>query len=146
MDSFVCAVVVFCDEIWIKPFLSNTYRLTVTDQNGCTGKSAIRVKVEKPRGVYVPTAFSPNDDQTNDLLVVHGLGRPVRNILGFKIFDRWGELIYEDENFMVNQLSRGWDGQFRGQPSDPGVYVWLLEAEYIDGHRETLKGDVTLIR
>ena len=69
-----------------------------------------------------------------------------RNILIFKVFDRWGELLYEDQSFAVNQLSRGWDGSFRGQPNDPGVYVWVLEAEYIDGRRETLKGDVTLIR
>jgi gliding motility-associated-like protein len=96
--------------------------------------------------VYVPTAFSPNNDLTNDLLVVHGISKQVRQIVTFKIFDRWGEQIYEDQNFEVNQPDRGWDGQFLGQPSDPGVYVWLLEAEYLDGHREKLKGDVTLVR
>ncbi len=146
VDSFTCVDAVFCDEILITPFISNTYRLTVTDENGCAGKASIHVRVEKPRGVYVPTAFSPNDDQNNDLLLVHGLSRQVRNILTFKVYDRWGELVYEDQNFTVNQVSRGWDGQFRNQPSDPGVYIWVLEAEYIDGHRELLKGDVTLIR
>jgi gliding motility-associated-like protein len=146
VDSLTCVDVLFCDEIWVKPAISNIYQLMVTDENGCVGKASIAVKIEKPRGVYVPTAFSPNGDFTNDLLVVHGLSKQVRNILTFRIFDRWGELIYEDKNFTVNQLDRGWDGQFRGQPVDPGVFVWVLEAEYIDGHRDILKGNVTLIR
>jgi hypothetical protein len=55
-------------------------------------------------------------------------------------------MVYEDQDFEVNQPNRGWDGQFLGQPSDPGVYIWVLEAEYLDGHREDLKGDVTLVR
>ena len=146
VDSLTCVDAIFCDEVWVKPYLSNTYKLTVTDDNGCRGKGAVHIRIEKPRGVYVPTAFSPNGDLTNDLLVVHGLSRQVNKILTFKVFDRWGELIYADQDFKVNELNRGWDGQFRNQASDPGIYVWLLEAEYIDGHREVLKGDVTLIR
>lgn len=146
VDTFTCIDPVFCDEIWVKPAFSNTYKLLVIDDNGCVGEGAIHVGVEKPKGVYVPTAFSPNDDQVNDLLVVHGLSRQVRNIVYFRVYDRWGELLYEDQNFPINQLTRGWDGQFRGQPCDPGVYIWLLEAEYIDGYRQTLKGDFILIR
>ncbi len=146
IDSFSCADAVFCDEIWVSPPLSNTYKLTVTDEHGCSGIGSIKVRVKKPRGVYVPTAFSPNGDLANDLLVVHGLSKQVRNILVFRVYDRWGELLYEDRDFAVNQNFRGWDGNFRGQACDPGVYVWVLEAEYIDGFQEILKGNVTLIR
>jgi gliding motility-associated-like protein len=145
-DSITCTDLVYCEEILVKPILSNTYRVTVTDERGCTGKASLAVKVSKPRGVFVPTAFSPNNDLTNDLLVVHGISRQVRRIVTFRIFDRWGEMVYEDQDFEVNQPNRGWDGQFLGQPSDPGVYIWVLEAEYLDGHREDLKGDVTLVR
>ncbi|MFN0035444.1 MAG: proprotein convertase P-domain-containing protein, partial [Saprospiraceae bacterium] len=146
VDSFTCADLPDCAEVWVKPVYSNTYRVKVTDENGCVGEAEIKVTVEKPRGVYVPTGFTPNGDFENDLLVVHGKSRQVREVLVFKIFDRWGELIYEDQNFSVNDTARGWDGSFRGQPCDPGVYVWLLEAEYLDGYRELLKGDVTLVR
>jgi gliding motility-associated-like protein len=146
IDSFSCADPVFCDEIWVSPSLSNTYTLTVSDANGCAGVGTIRVRVEKPRGIHVPTAFSPNGDFINDLLVVHGLSKQVRNILVFRVYDRWGEMLYEDRNFTVNQNARGWDGSFRDQACDPGVYVWVLEAEYIDGFQEILKGNVTLIR
>ncbi len=146
VDSLMCVDLPDCEEIRVKPVVSNTYRIKVTDENGCMGKDEVRVNVDKPRGVYVPTGFTPNGDFENDLLVVHGKSQQVSNVLVFKVFDRWGELLYADENFKVNDTSRGWDGSFRNQPCDPGVYVWLLEAEYQDGYRELLKGDVTLIR
>jgi gliding motility-associated-like protein len=146
VDSFTCADLPDCEEIWVSPGFTNTYRLKVTDENGCMGRDEIRVTVEKPRGVYVPSGFTPNGDFENDLLVVHGKSRQVRRVLVFKVFDRWGELLYEDRDFPVNENARGWDGSFRNQPCDPGVYVWLLEAEYLDGQIELLKGDVTLIR
>jgi len=146
VDSITCEGLPDCEAIWVKPITTNTYQLTVTDANGCTGKDEIRVTVEKPRGVYVPTGFTPNGDFENDLLVVHGKSQQVRKVLVFKIFDRWGELVYEDQNFLVNDTSRGWDGSFRGQPCDPAVFVWLLEAEYKDGHIDLLKGNVTLLR
>jgi gliding motility-associated-like protein len=146
LDSFSCADLPECGEIWVSPGFTNTYRLKVTDENGCMGFDEITVSVQKPRGVYVPTGFTPNGDFENDLLVVHGKGRQVRKILVFKVFDRWGELLYEDRDFPVNDTARGWDGTFRNQPCDPGVYVWLLEAEYLDGQIEFQKGDVTLIR
>lgn len=146
LDSFNCASLPECDEIWVRPGYSNSYRLKVTDERGCMGNAEIRVKVEKPRGIYVPTGFTPNGDFENDLLVVHGKSKQVRKVLVFKIFDRWGELVYEDREFQVNDTSRGWDGTFRGQPCDPAVFVWLLEAEYMDGYIEQLKGHVTLLR
>ncbi|MBC7774807.1 MAG: proprotein convertase P-domain-containing protein [Phycisphaerae bacterium] len=146
VDSFTCASLPECEEIWIKPGFTNTFRVKVTDENGCIGEDEIRVTVEKPRGVYVPTGFTPNGDFENDLLVVHGKSLQVRKVLTFKIFDRWGEMIYEDYDFSVNDTSRGWDGTFRGQACDPAVFVWLLEAEYVDGFIELLKGNVTLVR
>ncbi|MFN0212740.1 MAG: T9SS type B sorting domain-containing protein [Saprospiraceae bacterium] len=146
VDNFTCVNPPECEEIWVTPGFSNTYRLKVTDENGCMGTGEISIQVQKPRGVYVPTGFTPNGDFENDLLVIHGKSRQISKVLIFKIFDRWGELIYEDQNFPVNDNSRGWDGSFRGQPCDPAVFVWLLEVEYQDGYIETIQGHVTLIR
>jgi gliding motility-associated-like protein len=146
VDTFECADMPDCEAIWVTPGVSNIYKLKVTDENGCVGKDEIKITVDKPRGVYVPTGFSPNGDLENDLLVVHGKSRQVTRIRTFKLFDRWGELIYEDQNFSVNDITRGWDGTFRGQPCDPAVFVWVLEAEYLDGRIELLNGNVTLIR
>ncbi|MEZ4966437.1 MAG: choice-of-anchor L domain-containing protein [Saprospiraceae bacterium] len=125
-------------------FYENYFELMVTDSLGCRASDLIRVIVEKPRRVYVPTAFSPNGDFNNDRLLVHG--QESAFILNFRVFDRWGEMVFEDQQFNLNDPDTGWDGDFRGKPMDPGVYVWILEVQYIDGYTEILKGNTTLIR
>jgi gliding motility-associated-like protein len=146
VTPFTCADPPECSEIEVKPLFSSNYQLVVTDARGCTGQATIRVVVEKPRGVLVPTGFSPNQDGQNDLLIVHGIPRQVQNIRLFRVYDRWGELVYEDRNFPVNDATRGWDGTFRNAPCQAGLFVWTLEAEYLDGFVETLSGEVMLLR
>jgi gliding motility-associated-like protein len=146
LENFICVDTPECSMIQVKPYQTNTYVVEVTDENGCRGEGRVTVTVEKPRGVYVPTGFSPNGDLNNDLLIVHGKSRQIQKVVTFNIYDRWGELIYQDQNFLPNDDTRGWDGSFRGKACDPGVYVWYVEVEYLDGFREAMKGDVTLIR
>ena len=62
------------------------------------------------------------------------------------IFDRWGNLIYESENFDVNQESLGWDAFIVGEPIQSSVFVYMLELEFIDGFVMFESGDVTVIR
>ncbi len=127
-----------------QPEYTTQYELVVIDENGCIGEDRITVYVEKERLVSVPTGFSPNDDNLNDLLVVHG--RQVAEVLLFRVYDRWGDLVYEDREFDANDLSRGWDGNFKGKPMNPGVYVWYVEVEFDDGELGTFKGNSTLLR
>jgi len=145
-DSLYCADPPECSSVWAYPVYSNTYTVLVTDTNGCTGSASVRVDVEKPRGVYVPTGFSPNGDGNNDLLVVHGKGVQIRRVKMFRVFDRWGELLYEDFDFAVNDAQRGWNGTFRGENCQAGVYVWYAEVEYQDGFDQVVQGNTTLIR
>ncbi|MBP7273986.1 MAG: gliding motility-associated C-terminal domain-containing protein, partial [Saprospiraceae bacterium] len=100
--------------------------------------------VLKREGIFVPTGFTPNGDGNNDLLLVHGLDDV--NINLFRLYDRWGELIYQAENFKTNQTTLGWDGNFRGKPMPTDTYIWYLEAEYEDGRTEKQHGESTLIR
>lgn len=123
---------------------ANYFEVVVTDSAGCRAEDQIRVAVEKPRRVFVPTGFTPNGDFTNDLLLVHG--QTGSKALDFKVFDRWGEMVFQLKDFAFNDDTKGWDGQFRNQPCEPGVYVWTLEVEYADGVREFFKGNTTLIR
>lgn len=122
----------------------NYFEVVVTDSLGCRAEDQIRVSVDKPRKVFVPTGFTPNGDFTNDLLLVHG--QSSSKAADFKIYDRWGELVFQLKDFAFNDESQGWDGTFRGQPCEPGVYVWILEVEYVDGVHEVFKGNTTLIR
>jgi len=120
------------------------FTLVVKDSAGCRANDQIRVSIEKNRKVFVPTGFSPNGDFNNDLLLVHG--QTGYKALDFKVFDRWGELVFELKDFAVNDDTQGWDGTFRGQNCEVGVYVWVLEVEFNDGVREVFKGNTTLIR
>ncbi|MFN4079424.1 MAG: gliding motility-associated C-terminal domain-containing protein, partial [Saprospiraceae bacterium] len=134
-----------CPDPWVRGLRFSTYfTLSVTDALGCSATDRIRISIEKPRRIFVPTGFSPNGDGANDVLPVHG--QADAKVLSFRIFDRWGELAYEGQDLRINDETQGWDGSFRGQAMPPGVYVWMLDVEYPDGERETLRGETTLIR
>ncbi|MBN8681579.1 MAG: choice-of-anchor L domain-containing protein [Chitinophagales bacterium] len=123
---------------------SHWFTLNVTDSIGCAAQDQIYISVVKPRLIAVPTGFTPNGDSANDKLVVHG--QQSARIALFRVYDRWGELLYEAKDFATNDESMGWDGSFRGEALNPGVYIWVVEAVYRDGVREVFKGETTLIK
>ena len=88
--------------------------------------------------MFIPLAFRPNGDNKNDVWKVQG--RCVKDF-EVKVFDRWGEMVYES----INQ-NEGWDGNFRGKAVDSDVYVYILNLTMRDGETKTLKGDITLLR
>jgi gliding motility-associated-like protein len=119
-----------------------TYSVKVWDEWGCTGTDSIVLTRKCPTKVYAPTAFSPNKDGFNDIFLLYG-----KDIISFDltIADRWGNIVFKS-----NDIEMGWNGQFRGIDSDPGVYVWMAT---IEGYRrngktyvETKSGTVALIR
>ena len=118
--------------------------LEVIDENGCRTREWIQIRVNKDFPVDVPTGFTPNADNVNDLLLVHGL--PGVQVLQFRVWDRWGELVFTDSGFEVNDPARGWDGTYRGQSLNGGVYIWQVEVLYPDNSTEVLNGQTTLIR
>jgi gliding motility-associated-like protein len=114
----------------------------VTDSFNCqaTDSKLVRV-IEKcnENAVFVPNLFTPNANGRNDVLKVLGPG--VDNVLNFRIYDRWGKLLFES-----NDIQRGWDGTFEGQPLKPGVYLYYVEVRCINNEKTYKKGDVTLLR
>ncbi|TAK35263.1 MAG: hypothetical protein EPO28_15075 [Saprospiraceae bacterium] len=135
-----------CLQPHVTPLGETVYMVEVTDVNGCTGMAAILIKVERQADIYVPNVFSPNNDGINDRLVIFAKPGLVARVLNFKVFTRWGELVFMAENFPPNDLNKGWDGRARGEDLDPAVFVWFAELELIDGSSELLKGGVTLMR
>ena len=125
-----------------RPVVTTDYVVVVTDEFGCTRTDTVPVFVrdvicEEPY-VFVPNAFSPNGDGKNDILYVRG--EVVREV-SFKVYDRWGEKVFE-----TNDLTKGWDGTFRGQPCEPGVYDYHLQVTCLGMKRYFKKGNVTLLR
>jgi gliding motility-associated-like protein len=133
-----------CPNPTAAPLYTINYNVLVRDSAGCTADDNILVTVFKYRSVYVPTAFTPNTDNVNDILRVRGYeGTKIKS---YRIYDRWGELIYEARNFNINDVNYGWDGTFKGQPMPAGMYVWYVEADYVDAEQESFKGNTMLLR
>lgn len=125
-------------------YFENSFEIYIVDSTGCSAEDRVTIKVEKVRRVFVPTGFSPNGDNANELLSVYGQEKV--KILEFKVFDRWGEKLFEAHDFDINDATIGWDGNFRGKAMDPGVYVWTLKVQYRDQVTEFFKGNTTLLR
>ncbi|GJM31511.1 MAG: hypothetical protein DHS20C18_05120 [Saprospiraceae bacterium] len=134
-----------CSHIRVMPFERTTYTVTITDENGCTAVDEIVVRVVKNRPIYIPNAISPNGDGVNDGFTVYS-GPAAHSIKTFKIFSRWGSLVFETNDIPTNDESLGWDGTFLGKPVNPGVFAFFAEVEFIDGEVVLYEGDVTVIR
>lgn len=127
------------------PIESTLYRVTIEDSLGCRITDSILIVVETLRDVYIPTAFSPNQDGINDIFMVSA-GNQVREIRQFQIFNRWGSLIYERENFAPNDPVSAWDGTQRGIPLNPDVFIYYLKIEFTDGKEDIFMGSITLLK
>lgn len=118
--------------------------LSATDRNGCVAKDGVKILVSQQRNIAIPTAFSPNNDAQNDILIIHGPENV--KILQFKMYDRLGNVVYQDANFYTNETSRGWNGTFRQMEVPAGNYEWFCTVEYSDGYKDYLRGQTQLIR
>jgi hypothetical protein len=127
------------------PLVSRYVTLELVDSNGCKVAATALVRVEKPEQVYIPNIIKPGSIGLNDRLIVYG-GRGVAAVELFRIFDRWGNQLFEATNFQPNDPGTGWDGAYRGDPVSPGVYVYVARVRFIDGAVEIYKGDVTVLR
>ena len=94
--------------------------------------------------VFIPNAFTPDGDGVNDVLMVRAKGIEVVN--SFRIFSRWGELLFEKTNFPPNTLTYGWDGKIKGKTGAPEVYVYTLEVTCDNLQTYTYKGNVSILK
>lgn len=133
-----------CPNPVVSPTDQTTVYLTAFDQRGCFARSLLNIIVEKDFPVAVPTGFTPNGDGENDRLVVHGL--PGIVVERFQIFDRWGQLLFEQFDFPVNDPSLGWDGTFKGEPLNSDAFIWQARVRYVDGKNQNFHGQTSLIR
>jgi hypothetical protein len=135
-------------EPFVRTFESQRYTLTVYDANGCSGTGSILINIDPNRNVYIPNIFMPGNTRgLNDHFNPNvGLGVEIINFM--RIFDRWGNQVYERTNFYPNNndLGEGWDGRYKGQYVQPGVYVYVIEVKFLDGRVLLYRGDVTVVR
>ncbi len=124
---------------------STKYEVAVVDSNGCRNRIPVEVIVVCPNAnVFVPNTFSPNGDGSNDVFYVRGRG--LERVKTLRIFNRWGEVVFEQNNFPVNDPSYGWNGKYKGNKPHPDVYVYQVEVFCENSDIIRFEGNVALIQ
>ena len=127
---------------WADPRVTTTYTVNVIDNNGCKVQKDVTVYILRTpcesSKLYVPNAFSPNNDGKNDVLYVRG---NLIQTMYFAVYDRWGQKVFE-----TRDQNTGWDGTYKGKKLDPAVFGWYLDGTCEVGEKFFKKGNVTLLR
>jgi len=123
--------------------------LYASNEFGCYDWDTIRIDVIGNQVVFIPNVFNPTD-QTNALnstLRVFGTNVLDNDVFDFKLYNRWGELIFEESSFNVMN-TQGWDGRHQqsGEEQALGVYTYTVKGEFRDGTTFEKVGNVTLVR
>ena len=132
-----------CSAPLAAPGENTVYQLIVTSVEGCRAEAEVLVLIDRTTKVYIPNAFSPNEDGRNDTFRPYAKGNWA--VRSFSVFSRWGNLVFEENEKPVEAVE-GWDGNVKGNPMPQGIYTYLLEAEAPDGKVEQFSGEVLLIR
>jgi FOG: PKD repeat len=131
--------------ITVKPPQTTEYTVQVTNDGGCMARDKVTVYVLcNNANVFIPNTFSPNGDGANDIFYPRGTG--VFSIKAFRIFNRWGEVVYEKTNFNANDASAGWNGTYKGAKLNPDVFVYTIDIMCENNTILSYKGNVALIQ
>lgn len=134
-----------CPQPIAGPKFNTKYTVAAEDSNGCKNIADVQVIVIcKNANVFVPNTFSPNGDGSNDIFYIRGKG--LDRVKSIRIFNRWGEVVFEQQNFPVNNPAYGWDGKFKGNKPHPDVYVYQVEVFCDNSEIIRFEGNIALIQ
>ena len=120
--------------------------VTVIDSNNCRVRDTILIYVDIPDDIFVPNAFTPNEDGVNDKLIVYGAKGAIE-IHEMSIYDRWGELVYKGLNLKPNdENGHYWDGRFNNQPLSPAVFVYAIKYSSVGENQRMVTGSFALLK
>jgi gliding motility-associated-like protein len=127
------------------PRQTTTYTVYATNEGGCIGQDKMTIFVFCDNAnLFMPDLFSPNGDGQNDSFYPRGRG--LFTIKTLRIFNRWGEVVFERSGFRPNEELMGWNGQHNGQPAPTGVYVYTIGVVCENGAQMNYGGNVMLLR
>ncbi len=118
------------------------YRVILEDEKGCRATADVTVKSNCT--VFIPNTFSPNGDTHNDFLTVFGNTEDVDRVISFQVFNRWGELVFNDPTVRLNDPTSGWDGRVNGQVITNDVFVCVVKVIMKDGELLERMSDVVV--
>lgn len=137
-----------CPNPVANPTVTTTYTLTVIDSlTQCTAIDTVTVFVEMAcDDIFVPNAFSPNNDSKNDYAVMH-IPFPCLKLIDFSIYNRWGQKVFFTDDPMITvDKTKGWDGVYQGKDCDPAVFFYILNVTFSDDTFKQFTGNITLVR
>jgi gliding motility-associated-like protein len=141
-ESLDCST---CPEPVATPKFDTRYRVDFVDSNGCRNNGYVQVLVFcNNDNVFVPNTFSPNGDGSNDVFYVRGKG--LSRVKSLRIFNRWGQVVFDRSNFAVNDASAGWNGTYNGAKAKPDVYIYQLEIWCDNANVVKFEGNIALIQ
>jgi gliding motility-associated-like protein len=127
------------------PEQSTTYSVIASNGGSCVARDQITINVIcSGSNVFIPNTFSPNNDGMNDVFYPRGTG--LFKIKSFRVFNRWGQVVFEKTNTTPNNATEGWDGKINGKPVNADVYVYIIEVLCSNNMVIPFKGNITLIR
>lgn len=127
------------------PKQTTAYTLEAVNDGGCISRDNLTLFVFcNNANVFVPNTFSPNGDGNNDVFYPRGKG--IFSIRSFKVFNRWGDIVFEQMNMQANETGKGWSGLHKGQPAPQDVYVYVMDVVCENNVILNYKGNVALIR
>lgn len=133
-------------EQYVAPLSETELVVIVEDTMGCFVSDTARVFVSTNFPFYVPNVFAPQSSNAENAIFRPFVTDKVERVNSMRVFNRWGEMVYERRDLPTTDESVGWDGSFNGEPLGAGFYVYSLEMEFINGATEVYSGDVMLIR
>ncbi len=127
------------------PRVTTRYDVSFSDNNGCRNTGSITIVVVCMDGnLFMPNTFSPNGDGSNDRFYPRGKGLYLIKTL--RIFNRWGEVVFEKRDFPPNSEQYGWDGTYKGRKAQADVYVYQVEVICNNGETMRMDGNIALIQ
>ena len=133
-----------CPITGVVPLRNGSFIITMIDVDGCEVMDTVVVRVSRNKDVFAPNVISANSDGINDVFFIQGKANAYV-VERLQIYDRWGNLVFEDVNFIPGDASKGWDGTHKGKQVVSGVYVWKASLRFIDGNLDYVTGNITVI-
>ncbi|MBK8737729.1 MAG: gliding motility-associated C-terminal domain-containing protein, partial [Saprospiraceae bacterium] len=124
---------------------SGNYFIKFISKDQCDSIHYLLLTIIKENNIFYPNVIHPNSQiKQNTAFTIFDNGA-IKSIERLRIYDRWGELIWQRENFPSNDVNNGWDGTFRDKAVNPAVFVWVADLLLTDGRKITETGDVTVV-
>ncbi len=122
------------------------YTLTIQYGKSCLATATIKVRLKSNIQIVAPNILAHGSPNGNSKFTIYTFNGEINEIRDLRIFDRWGNMVFNARHIEPNNTITGWDGTFQGKLVVPGVFVWFAEIEFKDKTIKPYKGDVTVIK